>query len=74
MWLGQLGSFGWYVPRWVLAIWVDRMGDEVGASGGGPGSVVYPWVACRLVDVGRSDAVGDEAGVPVGRGVWLVVG
>ena len=33
----------------------------------GPGSVMYPWVACRLVNVGRSDAVGDEAGVPVGR-------
>ena len=31
----------------------------------GPGSVVYPWVACRLVNVGRTD--GDEAGVPVGR-------
>ena len=29
--------------------------------------MVYPWVACRLVNVGRSDAVGDEAGVPVGR-------
>jgi len=35
MWLGQLGSFGWYVPRWVLVIWVDRMGDEAEASGGG---------------------------------------
>ena len=31
----------------------------------GPGSVMYPWVACRLVNVGRTD--GDEAGVPVGR-------
>ena len=35
MWLGQLGSFGWYVPRWVLVIWVDRMGDEAEVSGGG---------------------------------------
>ena len=30
----------------------------------GPGSVAYPWVACSLVNVGRTD--GDEAGVPVG--------
>ena len=40
MWLGRLGSFGWYVPRWVLVIWVDRMGDEAGVPVGREG---YGW-------------------------------
>ena len=33
--LGVPVGVGVYVPRWVLAIWVDRMGDEAEASGGG---------------------------------------
>lgn len=45
MWLGQLGSFGWYVPRWVLVIWVDRMGDEAGVPVGYEGCG-WSWGGC----------------------------